>query len=224
MMAAIQDADALQDVRAVTFSGARTFIMLIDKLGFSAEERGLIQNSLASAIAWDKAKQDAGKRSCSERTESFKPDNIVYHREDLFDYDWYKSKNQIATFLSVINRREAKVAELGIALPVWEMETVEGDLISCEVDRVNSDGLSMDGSDSYFDYGDLPPWDTWIWLYKSRNDWWNLISWVPKDCIDLVESGIQANAVGAIWWLRDFSEEQRHIRTKKRFPWEQSQD
>jgi len=39
-------------------------------------------------------------------------------------------------------------------------------------------------SDGYFDRHQLPPWDTWVaYIYEANTNY--LVSWVPKEFIDL---------------------------------------
>jgi len=67
----------------------------------------------------------------------------------------------------------------------------------------------------FFDFENVPPWDTWICYVagKGVNDArWHpfdayLLSWVPVSLVDLVTAGIDANPEGCICWARDLDKE-----------------
>jgi len=62
-------------------------------------------------------------------------------------------------------------------------------------------GAATFSSRGYFDAGNAPPWDTWLWFGQVRNQPPALISWVPDEFIPLVEEGLAANPEQCIQWL-----------------------
>ena len=70
-----------------------------------------------------------------------------------------------------------------------------------------SDGAAEIESRGFFDVNNAPPWDTWIALFRddsadiSSRD--HLVSWVPKELVEIVDRGIYVNPEQCIVWLSD---------------------
>jgi len=62
-------------------------------------------------------------------------------------------------------------------------------------------GAAQESSKGYFDAGNTPPWDTWLWFGPIAKEPSALISWVPQDFLSLVEQGLWANPEQCIQWL-----------------------
>lgn len=54
-----------------------------------------------------------------------------------------------------------------------------------------------DTTEGFFDRLDLPPWDLWISMVGDNEV---LLSWVPKQLVDLVDRGVQSSAEENIFW------------------------
>jgi hypothetical protein len=69
-----------------------------------------------------------------------------------------------------------------------------------------SDGAAEVASAGFFDVHNAPPWDTWVALSKQpsaddRSFQQYVISWVPRDFLQLAQNGIDVNPEACIRWL-----------------------
>lgn len=75
----------------------------------------------------------------------------------------------------------------------------------CDFAASEASGASELASAGYFDWLDLPPWDTWVaWVtdYRPAHDHNGFIlAFVPRSCISVVQLGIAANPVECVFWL-----------------------
>jgi len=83
----------------------------------------------------------------------------------------------------------------------------DGRLLLYFPDANLADGAAEAETDGFFDIHNVPPWDTWIGLFRdgssdpSFTDY--LVSWVPGDFVPLVERGIYVNPEHCTLWLAD---------------------
>ena len=90
-----------------------------------------------------------------------------------------------------------------------------GRLLVCHVNESISSGESEAETSGFFDVNDRPPWDTWIWQFRGREEQAvTLVSWVPRDLEAAVGRGIGVNPYECISWLTDaeFPPELRALR------------
>lgn len=67
------------------------------------------------------------------------------------------------------------------------------------------DGTSSIETSDFIDACDVPPWDTWVHLEPEPEPSYApfLISWIPYQMINVVETAIAVNALEVIWWIED---------------------
>jgi hypothetical protein len=101
---------------------------------------------------------------------------------------------------------EVAALGLGSVVPL----VAEGRLLVWERDQTVDDGAGQAETRGYLDESDMPPWDTWVaYMEGTRNErgvpdhLGCLVSWVPPIFISAVESAVQVNAYGALYWLRE---------------------
>jgi hypothetical protein len=63
------------------------------------------------------------------------------------------------------------------------------------------DGAAWQGSKGFFDYWNIPAWDTWIWCTDSPVEGQILYSWIPPQFIELASYGVSANPEECLCWL-----------------------
>ncbi|RKG90490.1 hypothetical protein D7V88_11100 [Corallococcus terminator] len=75
-------------------------------------------------------------------------------------------------------------------------------------DDTTSDGGAAMATGGFFDDDNVPPWDTWVGMFREdpepaqqSEDY--VISWVPPVFVEAVAQGIQANPESCIQWLED---------------------
>jgi hypothetical protein len=86
-------------------------------------------------------------------------------------------------------------------------DLADGRLMVYFPDAELSDGAAEIESRGFFDVSNAPPWDTWIALCRddradiSSRD--HVVSWVPKELVELADRGIDVNPEQCIRWLSD---------------------
>ncbi len=75
-----------------------------------------------------------------------------------------------------------------------------GRLVVFLVDTALFHGVSGLESKGFFDGGDVPACDTWVYLYHKDHSF-HLLSWVPPEFIENVEMGIEVNPEECVRWL-----------------------
>ncbi|WP_254330704.1 hypothetical protein [Corallococcus exiguus] len=75
-------------------------------------------------------------------------------------------------------------------------------------DDTLSDGVSDQVTRGFFDEHNVPPWDTWVGMFREdpESDTQSadyLIAWVPPVFLDSVAQGIFVNPEQCIQWLED---------------------
>ena len=80
-----------------------------------------------------------------------------------------------------------------------------GRLLAWERDTTIDDGVGEAETKGYLNASDMPPWDTWVaYVDRASPEVGNcLVSWVPAPFVAAVARAIEANAYGALYWLRD---------------------
>ena len=98
----------------------------------------------------------------------------------------------------------------------YPLDLVGGRLLAFDPDNSLADGAAEDCTDRFFDWFNLPTWDTWVWyaVDETRRDKAKpagehvdhnfvgcLVSWIPPQFLNLVNSGIDANLEGCLRWV-----------------------
>ena len=173
------------------------------------QEIDMFKMRLAETIAWCAAQARVTDPANSLRTAALTPSNRRMDFAGYADFDWEteESGDQVLSALAEPRAGLLKIADLTPApLPA---SLVAGRLIVYQPDQTLEDGLSEEISKGFFDQGDVPPWDTWVWISEGppgmspnsqpyRNSY--LICWVPSMFINLAADGIAANCVNCISW------------------------
>ena len=76
-----------------------------------------------------------------------------------------------------------------------------GRLLLYAPDDTLSDGAAGVNTDGFFDFDNVPPWDTWVaYLYESEKLQY-LVSWIPPQLVELAHGGLDVNPEACILWL-----------------------
>jgi hypothetical protein len=76
-----------------------------------------------------------------------------------------------------------------------------GRLLYAVPDETLWDGTAESESEGFFDIEDIPPWDTWLALYKETRRQDVLVSWVPREYVPIAERAIRVLMVDNVGWL-----------------------
>jgi len=89
-----------------------------------------------------------------------------------------------------------------------------GRLVVYDPDQNRFDSMALVESFGYFDWDNLPPWDTWIaYVRDEERDRQGishasyLVAWVPPDLIERADAGIRANPERCLLWASDLDTE-----------------
>ena len=85
-----------------------------------------------------------------------------------------------------------------------------GRLLACFPDHSLSCGAATVASSGFFDIANIPPWDTWIAMFRTGDRSMGpeyLVSWVPDSLLQDAAAGIDVNPEGCIIWLSETSTE-----------------
>jgi hypothetical protein len=85
-----------------------------------------------------------------------------------------------------------------------------GRLIACRPDLNLSEGAMLVATAGYFDYEELPPYDTWVGFVFEPNFMSFLISWVPDAYIHVVAEGLAVSSTECAIWLDDLKPISQH--------------
>ena len=149
---------------------------------------------LAQTIAWCSARADPSQPAKSLRNDELRP--------------WVLETDRATTVRRVLEERAATDREVRSASPVQSVEDLRsGRLLLYFPDGNLADGAAEAETGGFLDIENVPPWDTWIGLFRddsadiSYADY--LVSWVPSVLVASVERGIYVNPEECILWLAD---------------------
>ena len=97
---------------------------------------------------------------------------------------------------SVILKRSELLRAAGATVPTLvNVNEGGGRLLIYFPSESLADGAAEVQSKGFFDYDNVPPWDTWV-AYSDRT----LLSWIPAQLVPLVQRGIDVNPEECIRW------------------------
>lgn len=91
-----------------------------------------------------------------------------------------------------------------------ERQAAHGKTLLFSPDQSLYDGAAELESEGFFDFYNVPAWDTWM-LYVEDDiekiyspDWMSyLVSWIPNDLVDIVNDSINVNPERCLSWAKD---------------------
>lgn len=121
---------------------------------------------------------------------------------------WVLEPDRATTVLRVLESRASTDAIVRAAAPARGRDDLgDGRLLLYFPDENLADGAAEAATGGFFDVENVPPWDTWIGLFrdesadKSSADY--LVSFVPGDFVASVNRGLRVNPEECILWLAD---------------------
>jgi hypothetical protein len=162
------------------------------------QENDLRSRYLAETLAWSNARANPRDPAGSLRSESLKPALVIaddrthgHWNYDLPDdptsyvFDLCERRGELlrATGLQIDHRAEAR----GRILLFYPYETL-------------CDGAAHDSSRGYFDWCNIPPWDTWSAYERLSDERHVLYSYVPPQLVDIANLGVSVNPEQCIQW------------------------
>lgn len=157
-----------------------------------------IKKNILEASAWCHIKIDLNRLNECLRTDALMPELDSKNRPivstDSVDY--------------VSSRRSAELNKIKTDDNI-KKRSPRGRILVFDLDSTFSDGAAEGESNGFFDYTNRPPWDTWIMYVQEipeseyrRQEPFDayLLSWVPENMVDIVESAIMVNPEGCIEW------------------------
>lgn len=172
---------------------------------------GAFRLSLGQTIAWCAGRDlvpDPSSPSNSLRTEELKPQFFVLaesvaERQALVD--------------DLVEKRVKLLRRQGSLRVLPARDLAGGRLLLYDPERNPWDSASFVASFGFFDWDNLPPWDTWV-AYVHDEDRESqaqragvdpppftsfLVSWVPPELIERADAGVRANPPDCALWASD---------------------
>ena len=167
------------------YSVENALLLQPDWLKKRAAEAAIWANTVlskASAVQVLRQKLLRGEPSAQLRSIALNP--------AAFGADSFRGETRNIPTRSAVEALVQRRAEL---LPSGAIERREGRLLLFTPQDSLSDGAATVASEGFFDVGNVPAWDTWLYF-----DGQSLLSWVPHPLIPKVQSGIDVNPEGCI--------------------------
>lgn len=163
---------------------------------------------LAQTIAWCNNQDFRSDPVNSLRTRELKPVSFTY-AETL--------AQRQALVEALAEKRLRLMRSAGRFRPLPARHLAGGRLLLYDPDRNTYDSGALVESYGYFDWDNLPPWDTWVSYLRdeareraARKDsepggsfLGYLVSWVPSPLVEQADAGVRGNADGCLMWARD---------------------
>ncbi len=164
-----------------------------------------LQPVLAQTIAWCSQQDFLADPVNSLRTPKLRPASFAYaetvaQRQALVEH--------LAETRLRIMRSEGRFR------PLPAHHLAGGRLLLYDPDRNTFDNGALVESYGYFDWDNLPPWDTWLSYVRDQtrekqaqrgnqeDDGFQsyLVSWVPSSLLERVDAGVRGNGDGCLRW------------------------
>ena len=140
---------------------------------------------LSATIEWCSSRIDASRPKWCLRSDELRPD-IEFDPPD--DPSFF---NRCEIIDSVVHQRRRLIPN-----PKTQSTDLNGGkLLLCFFDYTNHNQLTADETEWFFDWADNPPWDTWITTIGEA-----LVSWVPRQFVDVVDHAIPMECMGMLLW------------------------
>jgi hypothetical protein len=160
---------------------------------YSIKDTTHFDQRLAEAVSWCCDHAVASDPVRSLRYGSLYPSILSETRDDVV--------------LSVLMYRGSWLQQQRIKPITKDLDLRRGRLLCYFPDANLADGAAEVASEGFFDTNNIPPWDSWVGLYRSDlrdvSQKVYLISYVPEVFLGLASRGIEVNPEECIMWLRD---------------------
>jgi hypothetical protein len=155
-----------------------------------------VQQRCQEAAAWCAASEPTGKWSIELRTPVLTPGDLMLRSNRRSQEEINLERTRI------VNELARKRRGLVSSLPDNVFGEAGGRILEFELDACFFDGVAGAETDGFFDSEDLPPWDTWISFgFNRTRSRWVLLSWIPTNCISIVERAIRVHMCNAYQWM-----------------------
>lgn len=160
-------------------------------------EIGKFKQRLGETIAWCIHRALRTSPRDSLRTSELRP-------RDQLHWVSHSERSEITTTLF---RERARLLRME-NVPAYSGRNAlaEGRLLLFDPVGSLSDGGSEAASEGFFDDGNIPAWDTWVYYdvdnTLSEEAFFSsfLVSWIPPSFVRLVNNGVEVNPEGSISW------------------------
>lgn len=120
--------------------------------------------------------------------------------------DCWKTDAQHAVAVDFVVRKRTELLHLAATGTHQAAAALaSGRLLAYDPSNNDCSGGPYAVSDGYFDFAEVPPWDTWVCFVQNQEKplmWFNsyLISWVHPSLIHKVIDGMEASPCGSLEW------------------------
>jgi hypothetical protein len=164
----------------------------------TSEERAIFRSRLMDTQAWCMRRARIEDPAGSLRTKLLKPSLVSLVGENQCNWN---DNGEPFSEIERLCRKRAEMLERGDFTKSSADLLALGRLLIFYPYETLADGAAFDNSKGFFDYWNIPPWDTWFWYCEFADGQQALFSWVPPQLIPLVSAGVSANPEECIQWL-----------------------
>jgi|GEM_PF-1505328 len=161
-------------------------------------QSNLFEQQLKQTILWCEPGIDTTNPRGCLRSAELRPDleSLQFKDDDVWIYPQLVEE--------VIRKRQSNFASSAISREPNFVDRSRGRLLLVAQDYSNHNNLTSDLTGGFFDYNDVPPWDTWIMLIEGI-----LVCWIPGEFQAIVHEAMQYEAIGILAWADDLPDPDR---------------
>jgi hypothetical protein len=163
-----------------------------------ASQSNQFEHLLKQTILWCETRIDTDSPRTCLRSLELRPDleSLQYKDDDIWIYPQLVDE--------VIHKRQLQFASSAISSRPERGHQSTGRLLLVAQDYSNHNNLTSHLTGGFFDYNDVPPWDTWVILIEGI-----LVCWIPGEFRAMVHEAMQYEAMGILAWTDDLPEPDR---------------
>jgi hypothetical protein len=149
-------------------------------------------------MAWCSLHLDAKDPAASLRSEALKPELVIL--DDRINGHWnYTVPGDPAQYVRNLCVRRGEL----LRSTDWVDDgraAMKGRILLFHPHETLCDGAAHTITKGYFDFWNIPPWDTWFGYERSSDGRDVLYSYVPSEFLELAEQGVLANPERCLQW------------------------
>jgi len=138
----------------------------------------------------------------------------VRDEEGQQSFSWLHAPERDSIVQGIVSTRRRLLGQIGAAPVAPASDLAGGKLLFSAPQMSFLDGAVSEASRGFIDVHDAPPWDTWLSIAQESRvaDFYEiyLVSWVPPQFTEAVDTGIGFSFVHNIEWASDVQSELSH--------------
>jgi hypothetical protein len=176
-----------------------------DSLAVKGRMGSDVAKSLAETVAWCSRHARAADAGASTRSPALCPPVMALPQEQRLSRLLNLPGEPKAAVESVCEARRRELSRLDIPVVPVGPDFARGRILFTTIDT-DSCAASTGPSNGYYDWDDLPGWDTWFYHRPTDRPWGAIYCWVPAHLIELARNGMDVIPVMSVEWAHSIEE------------------